>query len=94
MKTTKKKKPKGKKLDFYSVDVRVGERIREIRKSKRMTQMDLAKLVGVRFQQVQKYETGFNRVSASRLYMIAQALEVEVADLFGDELIQRLESKV
>ena len=56
--------------------------------------MDLAKQVRVRFQQLQKYETGFNRVSASRLYMIAQALEVEVADLFGDELIRRLESRV
>ena len=46
--------------------------------------MELAKQVEVRFQQPQKYETGFNRVSASRLFMIAEALDVEVADLFGD----------
>ena len=59
-----------------------------------MTQMGLGKQIGTTFQQIQKYETGFNRVSASRLWMIAEVLEVGVEDLFGDELIQRLEGKV
>ena len=87
MKTTEKE------LDTHSIDVRVGERIREIRKSKGMTQKDLAKHIGVKFQQVQKYECALNRVSASKLWMIAELLEVKVRDLFGEELMQRLEGK-
>ena len=81
-----------KELDTHSIDVRVGQRIREIRKSKGMTQRDIAKHIGVRFQQVQKYESALNRVSASKLWMIAELLDVKVADLFGEELIQRLKS--
>ncbi len=46
-----------------------------------MTQQQLAEKVGVRFQQIQKYETGTNRVSASRLWDMANAMEVPV-DLF------------
>ncbi|MFT6675243.1 MAG: transcriptional regulator with XRE-family HTH domain [Sulfitobacter sp.] len=47
-----------------------------------MTQQRLAELVGIKFQQIQKYETGANRVSASRLWDIADALEVNVAFFF------------
>lgn len=47
-----------------------------------MTQQKLAELVGIKFQQIQKYETGANRVSASRLWDIADALEVTVAFFF------------
>ena len=84
MRQPKKKSRSGKQQKPHAVDVHVGERIRELRHLRDMTQMELAKQVGVRFQQVQKYETGFNRVSASRLYMIAEALDVEVVDLFED----------
>lgn len=82
MKKPKRKSCKGKKLKPHPVDVRVGERIREIRKSREMSQSDLAKQIGVRFQQVQKYENALNRISASRLYMTAEALDVEIGDLF------------
>ena len=74
-----------KKIEAHSIDVRVGQRIREIRKSREMTQGDLAKHLGVRFQQVQKYESALNRVSASKLFMIAEALGVEIADFFAEE---------
>jgi transcriptional regulator with XRE-family HTH domain len=47
-----------------------------------MTQQKLAESVGIKFQQIQKYETGANRVSASRLWDIADALEVDVAFFF------------
>ena len=47
-----------------------------------MTQQRLAELVGIKFQQIQKYETGANRVSASRLWDIAEALGVTVAFFF------------
>ena len=64
-----------------------------------MTQRDLAAAVGVQFQQIQKYEIGANRVSASRLWSIARVQGVEVAyyfegldeaDLTGQELVPEL----
>jgi len=47
-----------------------------------MTQQQLAERVGIKFQQIQKYETGMNRVSASRLWDIAEALDVSVSFFF------------
>jgi transcriptional regulator with XRE-family HTH domain len=47
-----------------------------------LTQQQLAEKVGVKFQQIQKYETGANRVSASRLWDISEALSVKVAYFF------------
>ncbi len=47
-----------------------------------MTQQQLAEKVGIKFQQIQKYETGANRVSASRLWDISDALDVPVAFFF------------
>jgi len=64
------------------VDVAVGERIRQLRKERRITQTDLAEAIGLTFQQIQKYEKARNRISASKLAAIAGILEVDVADLF------------
>ncbi len=64
------------------VDEFVGERIRERRTQMGMTQEHLAAALDISYQQVQKYETGANRVSAGRLYEIAQHLNVEVAFFF------------
>jgi len=47
-----------------------------------MTQQQLGDIVGIKFQQIQKYETGANRISASRMWDIAAALEVPVAFFF------------
>jgi transcriptional regulator with XRE-family HTH domain len=47
-----------------------------------MTQQQLAERVGIKFQQIQKYETGANRISASRLWDIAEALDVPVSFFF------------
>ena len=66
-------------LTEQAIDTHVGERIRERRTALRITQDSLAQTIGVSFQQVQKYETGRNRVSASRLYQIAQVLKVPIA---------------
>ena len=66
----------------HKVDVHVGKRIRQRRWLTGMTQQKLAELVGIKFQQIQKYETGANRVSASRLWDIADALDVQVAFFF------------
>jgi transcriptional regulator with XRE-family HTH domain len=64
------------------LDALVGARIRILRKHLDMSQTELANALGVTFQQVQKYENGKNRVSASRLKMVADALNVTVSDLF------------
>lgn len=66
----------------HPVDVTVGRRIRFRRWKLGITQAELAAEVGVRFQQIQKYETGSNRVSASRLFEIAQVLEVSIGFFF------------
>ncbi|GHF32760.1 helix-turn-helix domain-containing protein [Seohaeicola zhoushanensis] len=66
----------------HPVDVHVGKRVRHRRWLIGMTQQQLAEKVGIKFQQIQKYETGANRVSASRLWDIADALEVPVAFFF------------
>ncbi len=62
----------------HPVDVHVGQRVRQRRWMLGLTQQQLAEKVGIRFQQIQKYETGENRMSASRLYDIAQALRTPV----------------
>ncbi|NRB33672.1 MAG: helix-turn-helix transcriptional regulator [Rhodobacteraceae bacterium] len=66
----------------HPVDVHVGKRIRQRRWLIGMTQQQLAEQVGIKFQQIQKYETGANRVSASRLWDIARTLDVPVAFFF------------
>ncbi|MFQ5346682.1 MAG: helix-turn-helix domain-containing protein [Rhodothalassiaceae bacterium] len=64
------------------VDRHIGERIREHRLERGLTQQDLARALGISYQQVQKYENGSNRVSAGRLYILAQALGVRVGAFF------------
>ncbi|WP_166418404.1 helix-turn-helix domain-containing protein [Cochlodiniinecator piscidefendens] len=66
----------------HPVDVHVGKRIRHRRWMVGMTQQQLAEDVGIKFQQIQKYETGMNRVSASRLWDISETLGVPVAYFF------------
>jgi transcriptional regulator with XRE-family HTH domain len=65
-----------------SVDVHVGGRVRVRRRLIHMTQETLADLIDVTFQQVQKYERGSNRISASKLFAIAEALEVPISYFF------------
>ncbi len=74
----------------HPVDQHVGKRIRHRRWLVGMTQQQLADQVGIKFQQIQKYETGANRVSASRLWDIAKSLQVDISFFFegieGDEV--------
>jgi transcriptional regulator with XRE-family HTH domain len=64
------------------VDEHVGERIRRRRAELGLTQEHLAVSLGISYQQVQKYETGANRISAGRLYQIARRLEIPVGMFF------------
>jgi transcriptional regulator with XRE-family HTH domain len=67
------------------IDVEVGGRIRARRIALGVSQTALAKALGLTFQQVQKYEKGANRVSASTLVRVARELGVSVAFLVGEE---------
>jgi transcriptional regulator with XRE-family HTH domain len=73
------------KRNANPIDVHVGNRIRMRRMLIGMSQEKLGDQLGLTFQQVQKYEKGSNRVSASRLYQMAQILGVNV-QFFYDEL--------
>jgi transcriptional regulator with XRE-family HTH domain len=66
----------------HPVDVHVGKRVRHRRWMVGMTQQQLGEAVGIKFQQIQKYETGMNRVSASRLWDIAHTMDVPVSFFF------------
>ena len=66
----------------HEVDAYVGKRIRQRRWLIGMTQQKLADLVGIKFQQIQKYETGANRVSASRLFDIGESMGVPPSYFF------------
>ena len=66
------------------IDVHVGSRIRMRRQIVSMSQEKLGELLGITFQQVQKYEKGSNRISASRLYYAAKILGVPVQAFFED----------
>lgn len=64
------------------IDLHVGKRLRRRRRLLGMTQQDLAGQVGVRFQQIQKYECGANRITSSRLFDLSRALNVSVQYFF------------
>ncbi|WP_187969232.1 helix-turn-helix domain-containing protein [Aquibium microcysteis] len=68
----------------HLIDESVGSRIRARRLNMRLSQEKLADRIGVTFQQVQKYENGANRVSASRLQAIANALDVRPSFFFEE----------
>jgi transcriptional regulator with XRE-family HTH domain len=66
-------------------DIHVGKRVRMRRLMLKMSQTDLAKTVGITFQQVQKYEKGSNRISSSRLQQFANVLDVPISYFFEDQ---------
>jgi transcriptional regulator with XRE-family HTH domain len=77
-------KPISSTLQPSPLDIALGQRIRARRKGLGVSQTALADAIGLTFQQIQKYERGFNRVSFSRLVDIAHALDCRVVELIGD----------
>ena len=65
-----------------NIDTFVAEKMKEIRLSRGITQESFAGVLGISMQQVQKYENGVNRISASRLYQASRVLGVDVADFY------------
>ena len=76
------------------IDFHVGKRMRRRRRLLGLTQQQLAEAVGIRFQQIQKYESGANRVSASRLFEIAEALDAPVQYFYEGLESGQIESPV
>lgn len=70
------------RLSPHPADEHVGRQLAAIRLHSDITQVQLAKAVGISFQQLQKYENGKNRVSASMLYELARILDVPVSRFF------------
>jgi transcriptional regulator with XRE-family HTH domain len=68
----------------HPLDIALGSRVRLRRKELGLSQDQLARGIGITFQQVQKYEHGTNRISFSRLVEICGALECSVGDLIGN----------
>jgi transcriptional regulator with XRE-family HTH domain len=66
------------------IDEFVGERIRAIRNERRLTLHDVATALAISHQQLQKYETGANRLSAGMLWQVAQYFQISIASLFPD----------
>lgn len=66
------------------VDLFVGERLKAARLTSRLSQAELGEAMSVSFQQIQKYERGTNRISASMLVRASRALDVPVIDFFPD----------
>lgn len=68
----------------HPIDIHVGKQLRKIRLIRGLKQSEIATSLNLSFQQIQKYETGANRLSASRMYEISQILEVEPTAFFED----------
>ena len=66
------------------IDKHLADQIRSRRRAMEMSQDHLGQELGVSFQQIQKYESGKNRMSAARLYEICQVLGVSIASMFED----------
>ena len=80
MKKTKRKSASPRSAN--AIDAYIGARMRERRLALEMSQDQLGRELGVSFQQIQKYESGKNRVSAARLFDICKALNVALASMF------------
>jgi transcriptional regulator with XRE-family HTH domain len=74
------------------IDLHLGRRLRRRRRLLGLTQQQLASAVGIRFQQIQKYECGANRISAARLWQLSEALEIPIG-YFYDGLTEAQERR-
>jgi transcriptional regulator with XRE-family HTH domain len=82
----KKAKKKASPRAPTSIDAYIGARMREGRTSMGLTQEAVGQKLGVTYQQVQKYENGKSRITASRLFDICEALGVSLASMFERKL--------
>lgn len=76
------------------IDITVGKNLREKRILHGMSQDELGNAIGISFQQIQKYERGANRISASRMVELSRALKCEINDLFAGIFTEALQSEM
>jgi len=73
------------KHDENNINVQIGARLRNLRLLQGLSQDKLGQMMGISFQQIQKYEKGINRLSARRLVQLASIFKIPVQTFFGDE---------
>ncbi|GAA3055989.1 helix-turn-helix transcriptional regulator [Rhizobium viscosum] len=76
------------------IDIIVGRNVRQLRARRRVSQLELGEALGLTFQQIQKYEKGTNRVSASKLHQIAVFLRVDISELFEGTGISQFTNRI
>lgn len=69
-------------MDLPEIEKHVGIRLRQCRIRHGFSQQKIAKIMGVTFQQLQKYEKGTNRVSPGKLFLVAEALSIPITEFF------------
>ena len=79
----------------HEYNVRIGHKLRQIRKDRSITQKDMADILGVSYQQIQKYERGIDRLSASSLFYLCEELDLTIYHfydyaVFGDDPSQHM----
>ena len=80
--------PRTRSEKYDPVDVHVGSRVRSLRIQRKMSQSDLGDILGIAFQQIQKYEKGANRISSSKLHHIAAIFGVSPSYFFDNPLAE------
>jgi transcriptional regulator with XRE-family HTH domain len=80
--TNRARLPSADPREVTDTDAAVGAQVRHLRRALGIKQQDLAEALGITAQQIQKYESGMNRISAGRLWQFAKFLEVPVSALF------------
>lgn len=80
-------------MDLYEIENHIGKQIKLLRLSRKISQKELAKKMGITYQQVQKYENGLNKISVSRLWQVCDIFEVSPNFLFENILDESRKSK-
>lgn len=73
-------------MNLDDIEKHIGTQIKMLRMAQKMSQKDLAKQMGITYQQVQKFESGLNRISVSRLWQVCNVFSVSPDFLFGNVL--------
>ena len=72
--------------EHQAIDQQIGQNLKRLRIERGLSQVALAKAVGITFQQVQKYERGKNRIGGSRFVVLSRVLGVPIIDFFADSV--------
>lgn len=69
------------------IDIKIGDRIKKLRKNLGLSQIDLAEKISLSFQQIQKYEKGQTKITVDRLQQISEALNVSIRSFFAEDVM-------